>query len=116
MGDISENFNSSEFTCHCCGKSHPNGVPQELLTILEDVRDHYDKPVHVNSGYRCPKHNKSVGGAIGSQHLKGTAADIWVTDVSPDQVYANLNQNHEGGLGKYDTFTHIDVRGHHARW
>jgi uncharacterized protein YcbK (DUF882 family) len=116
MGDLSENFNSTEFSCRCCGCLHPDGVPQELIDLLESVREHYGKPVHINSGYRCPKHNKSVGGAIGSHHTNGTAADIWMLGVSPAVVYYDLNQNHNGGLGKYATFTHVDVRGSHARW
>jgi uncharacterized protein YcbK (DUF882 family) len=116
MGDLSKHFNSTEFHCRCCGCLHPKGVPKDLIDILEEVRENYGKAVHINSGYRCPKHNKSVGGATGSQHMKGTAADFYMTGVDPAAVFADLNQNWEGGLGKYDTFTHIDVRGSHARW
>ena len=113
---ISQHFTAEEFACNHCGKSHPDGVPQELLTILEAVREHYGTPVNINSGYRCPTHNKNVGGAINSYHMKGLAADFWMKNVDPHTVYRDLNQNHEGGLGDYNTFTHVDVRGYRARW
>ncbi len=38
------------------------------------------------SGYRSPAHNKALGGVDGSQHTKGTAADIVVRGVSPLEV------------------------------
>ena len=56
------------------------GVPENVKTLVENVldplREKYGKPIKVNSGYRCPKHNLAVGGATQSQHMKGEAADI----------------------------------------
>jgi uncharacterized protein YcbK (DUF882 family) len=83
------------------------------------VRDHFGQPVTINSGYRCPSHNAAVGGATKSQHLDGIAADISVKDVKPSDVYAYIEQllAGTGGLGKYSTFTHVDVRTNGpARW
>ena len=44
--------------------------------ILDKAREHFGKPIHVNSGYRCQELNKKVGGAQFSHHLTGEAADI----------------------------------------
>ena len=44
--------------------------------LLDPIREAWGKPIHVNSGYRCPALNKAVGGKPTSQHLKGEAADI----------------------------------------
>lgn len=44
--------------------------------ILDPLRELYGNPIIVNSGYRCPKLNKAVGGARNSQHLIGQASDI----------------------------------------
>lgn len=44
--------------------------------VLDPLREMYGKPITVNSGYRCPKLNATVGGAKNSQHMKGEAADI----------------------------------------
>lgn len=56
------------------------GVPENVKALVENVldplREKYGKPIRVNSGYRCPKHNLAVGGASRSQHLLGEAADI----------------------------------------
>lgn len=44
--------------------------------VLQPARDDYGKPMHVNSGFRCPTLNKAVGGKYNSYHLVGKAADI----------------------------------------
>lgn len=46
------------------------------LDVLQPLRDSYQKPIKISSGYRCPLLNKAVGGVSASQHLKGEAADI----------------------------------------
>lgn len=44
--------------------------------VLNPIREQYGSYILVNSGYRCDKLNKAVGGASSSQHTKGEAADI----------------------------------------
>ncbi|MBO5194569.1 MAG: peptidase M15 [Bacteroidales bacterium] len=55
-------------------------VKENIKSLVEDVlqplRDAYEKPLHINSGYRCPELNSLVGGSPSSQHIKGEAADI----------------------------------------
>lgn len=72
----------------------------------------------INSAYRTPAKNKSVGGATYSQHMYGIAADIVVKGVTPKQVaaYAETLLPNKGGIGIYPTFTHIDVRKTKSRW
>ena len=99
--------------CPCCGQVK---VDPHLIEVLEMIRNHFDRPVHINSGYRCDIHNKAIGGASPvSQHLKGKAADIVVQGVSPAKVQQYL-ADFDGGVGSYKTFTHVDVRGYKARW
>lgn len=117
---LSEHFNSDEFRCHCCGELHPDGVPQELVDGLEEIRaSDPEGPVNVMSGYRCPKHNAAVGGAKGSLHMAGKAADIHKGGTTPADVAdiaSDINVFADGGIGRYATFTHVDVRGHKSRW
>lgn len=114
-----DDFVKSEFKCKC-GKycnGFPVGVDEDLLVMLQKIRDHFGKPVYITSAIRCTQHNKNVGGATKSQHLYGTAADIKVSGVSASTVYAYCDKiNPNGGVGKYNTFTHIDVRSGKARW
>lgn len=51
-------------------------LEQLCIKILQPLRDVLKYPIHVNSGYRCPRTNTSIGGAARSQHLTGHAADI----------------------------------------
>lgn len=46
------------------------------VLILEPLRTALNKPIIINSGYRCKELNKAVGGVPDSHHLKGLAADI----------------------------------------
>lgn len=114
----SENFKYTEFSCNCCNEL-PIKPPPILLQWLEAIRSEFnDSPVVINSGYRCPTHNKNVGGAAHSRHLKADAVDIRVVGVDPGSVYnfADSLVGDKGGVGKYKTFTHIDARGTMARW
>jgi zinc D-Ala-D-Ala carboxypeptidase len=48
----------------------------ELANGMEKVRRLLDRPIHINSAYRGPKVNSSVGGSKNSAHMKGYAADF----------------------------------------
>jgi len=116
MGDISEHFNRSEFACKCgCGF---DTIDTETLKVLEEIRAHFNSPVKITSGCRCAAYNKKVGGKKHSQHLRGRAADIQVNGFSSDAVklYAEFIMHRRGGIGRYNTFTHIDTRTGKARW
>lgn len=73
-------FKMEEFRC----KDGCNGLTGEIKAniealvdhVLDPARERFGKAVYVNSGYRCERHNREVGGSVGSQHLRGEAADI----------------------------------------
>jgi zinc D-Ala-D-Ala carboxypeptidase len=69
-------FKTEEFACKHCGVSVMN---TEFLNLVDELRHRYGKPLVVNSGYRCPEHNKKVSttGADGP-HTTGKAADFSV--------------------------------------
>ena len=117
MGDLSEHFNRSEFSCKCgCGQ---DTVDAELIRVLEDLRQSLRGAIMINSGCRCERHNASEGGSPGSQHIRGKAADIVVSGVDADTVAECLEDKYPGkyGIGRYPGRTHIDVRsGPPARW
>ena len=76
-------FSMNEFECHC-GCRMPDSARANIEALVEQVldpaRERYGKPVCVNSGYRCARHNAAVGGVANSQHLRGEAADICCGD------------------------------------
>lgn len=114
---ISEHFKVKEFAQKDfkCDKVI---VDTELIDVLEDIRAHFNKPVIVTSGYRTPEYNRKIGGVKNSQHTKGTAADIKVSEVPAKRVQKYLEDKYPDkyGIGSYSNFTHIDVRAKKAQW
>lgn len=112
---LTDHFSLSEFACKCgCkGEERPEVLANLKLTaqMLEAVKAKVGgRVVHLNCGYRCPRHNKAVGGDEHSQHLVGKAADITVNGLKPAQVQALLmGVPSIGGLGMYGSFTHVDI-------
>lgn len=113
---LSTNFKVKEFAC--TDGSDPIFIDSELVSVLQKIRAHFGKAVTITSAYRTPGRNKAVGGETYSQHLYGRAADIKVKGVTPKAVaaYAEKLLPAKGGIGIYNTFTHVDVRSTKARW
>lgn len=115
---LSTNFKVREFACN--DGSDVVFVSAALVDVLQKIRDHFGKPVILNSAYRTPTYNKKVGGATYSQHCYGTAADISIKGVAPATVaaFAETLLKGTGGIGIYATqgFTHVDVRKTKSRW
>jgi len=121
---MTRNFNIDEFDC-TDGSEMPTDVQlniAELALQLEILRSHFNAPIHINSGYRSLEHNRSIGSNDSSQHVLGKAADIVVKGYTPDEVaeaiefLISAGLMKEGGIGRYNTFTHYDIRGTRARW
>jgi hypothetical protein len=118
---LSKNFSSTEFDCHgngCCSKTLIN---ETLVEYLQKIRDHFGKSIIITSGYRCATHNKNIGGATGSRHSKGDAADIVVSDISPKEVAKYAESIGVKGIGLYESnadgyFVHIDTRTTKSFW
>ena len=113
---LKPNFKVKEFACN--DGSDTVLISDDLVDLLQKIRDHFGVAVTINSGYRTSTYNKKVGGATNSQHVKGTAADIVVKGVDPLTVaqYSEHLMPDSGGIGVYQTFTHVDVRTSRSRW
>ncbi len=107
---------------------------------LQKLRDWWEAPLRITSGFRSPKHNEAIGGASKSQHM------IFATDIVPNVKSPHLSQptcsaakssifaaflllpealdliadkaEELGftGIGRYDIFIHLDMRPKVARW
>lgn len=66
----------------------PDNVVRANLTalvsnVLDPLREAWEQPIIVTSGYRSEKLNRVVGGARKSQHVTGEAADIRTVSDKP---------------------------------
>ena len=118
---LSTNFKVSEFLCHGSGCCTDGKVDEKLVQILQQIRDHFGKPVHISSAYRCETWNKAVGGVSRSYHCYGQAADIKVEDTAPAEVAKYVESLGVLGIGLYETdadgyFVHIDTRTSKSFW
>lgn len=118
---VTKNFRVSEFSCKGKGCCSTVKIDPKLAEYLQQIRDHFKKPVTINSGYRCTKHNQAVGGSSNSYHTKGQAADIVVSGVKPAEVAKYAESIGINGIGLYETskdghFVHIDTRTTKSFW
>ena len=63
---------------------------EELLEVLDDLREFYGKPIRITSGYRCTELNKLVGGSPTSAHVIGYAADLQPVQGSFEEFKAEV--------------------------
>lgn len=123
MGDLTKNISRHEIACQCgCGE---DTIDWEVVHIVQSVANHFAflrgkvrVVVRILSGCRCKTHNENEGGAEDSMHLEGKAIDFAIDGVHPHVVYDYLNREFPDrlGLGRYASFTHVDVRPGPARW
>lgn len=118
---LSASFVSTEFDCHGRGCCNTTIINPQLVIYLQKIRDHFGVPITITSGYRCPTHNRNVGGATGSRHGKGDAADISLRGIAPRQVAQYAESIGIKGIGLYETnadghFVHIDTRSTKSFW
>ncbi len=113
------NFSEREFKCGCgCGRAD---MDPEFMDKLQAVRDAYGLPMTVSSGFRCEGHNHAVGGAPGSMHLKGRAADIAIAGADARDLLFNalpvMNGVGVKQRGPWNgRFLHLDDRELKAIW
>lgn len=101
--ELTKHFTLNELTYSPTAiRKHIDNTPDEtqvknlvLLAknVLEPLRLKLDKPVKVNSGFRCPTLNKAIGGARTSQHMEGKAADIYVPDMTVEELFIYITEN-----------------------
>lgn len=118
---LSTNFSVHEFACNGSGCCSEVLIDTDLVSILQKIRTHFGKAVNISSAYRCPTHNKKIGGVSASQHTKGKAADIKVDGVKPAEVAKYAESIGVKGIGLYETakdgyFVHVDTRATKSYW
>jgi uncharacterized protein YcbK (DUF882 family) len=109
---LTEHFTVAEFACPCPDCSI-NYVDDALVNKLELIRVALG-PLRITSGYRCPSHNKSVGGVPDSAHQAGMAADVQPIPLNIDdldKLFEKCTELFDNiGDGRRLHFVHVDVR------
>ena len=100
---LTDNFTLAELTksqtAERCGidnnpdKEHIENLQRLCNNILQPVRDYFQKPVTISSGYRSPELSQKIGSSSRSQHCKGEAADFEVPGVSNKELADFINEN-----------------------
>lgn len=111
---LTRNFNQDEFDCKgssgCCNcRCGTTKVDTKLIRKLQALRHRLGRSITINSGYRCPTHNRCQGGASASQHTYGKAADIRCS-LSPAQLAKAAQEVGFTGIGRYSNRVHVDTR------
>ena len=111
---LTKNFLYSEFTCKCgCGF---NVIQLEFVRRLQMIRTLIRRPLTVVSGCRCIRHNRRVGGAKKSRHLRGIAVDVRAIGLTPKQIARIARSLGFGGIWIGKTFVHLDFRSTPCEW
>lgn len=121
----SEHFSRAELDCgkndaHPCDCKTPATVQARLAILaahLETLRTLAGRGLTPNCGYRCPKRNAAVGGAKGSFHLTGQAADLDCKGSRAEvdrlaKLAEKVSAFKAAGIGRYyeghGLFLHVD--------
>ena len=119
--NISEYITLDEYACGHCGTLPPDLFVHdirrpysELFNIFDSVRAAWGKPIPVSSGYRCPYHNKAIGGSQCSVHMFGLALDLDMPNTAEvEELFTLIVTDFDHlRIGKYTqtgTFLHIDI-------
>ena len=89
-----------------------------VVRVADEARHRLGKPLRINSAYRSPAYNRAISGASRSIHVQGGALDLSGSPATLHKILTQLRAEgfFKGGIGKYRTFVHVDVRGKNADW
>ena len=89
-----------------------------VVRVADEARHRLGKAVKINSAYRSPAYNRAISGASKSIHVLGGALDLSGSPATLHKILTQLRKEgfFKGGIGKYRTFVHVDVRGKNADW
>jgi len=115
--DLTQYFTTLEFECSC---SFPDckeqKISEDLISKLNIIRGALQKPMSVNSGFRCNKYQvalsdagKQTAAPGTSTHEKGDAADVWFKSLRFDE-WSELCRKYFNSYGIASNFVHVDIR------
>lgn len=109
-------FKLAELECPCCGAFALTPDSEAALDRFEALRQRLGQPIVFSSYYRCPKHNREVGGAPHSKHLLGIAGDVKLAGHDRRALYDAAQAVGFQAFGFGHGILHIDNRPNPAAW
>jgi len=121
--NISKHLKWSEVRCKGDGCCEGGRLTVNTVELFEVIRSQVgialgeEVPIYVNSGFRCPKHNRKVGGSKNSLHMMGMAMDLRTPEGMSNEMFYIVCClcNPNGGNGIYPWGCHVDT-GKRRRW
>lgn len=111
---LARNFTLDELACKCGCETNASDIDSNFIYQLQKLREAFGLPIYINSGYRCPEHNKAIGGSKNSQHMFGKAADLDLTRYNAADKYRLMQLVFRlgtfRGVGIESSFVHVDTR------
>ena len=122
---ISTNFTHKEFFTKDPNYNKPSHkLDKRLIDAVQYIRTKFNTRIRINSSYRSPEYNASIGGAKKSFHMEGRAIDFTfigdnnkalIADVEKDinakgEIFKTLTGMGVNGILFYNTFIHLDTR------
>ena len=104
-------FSPAEIACRGTGMLLIDPDSTQALKKLDRLREILGAPMILNSAYRSPSHNKAVGGAKNSLHMRGIAFDVRMDNHDPAAFESAARAAGFTGFGYYPKqgFMHIDT-------
>jgi len=74
---------------------HLDNMKKLATNVFQPIRDHFNTPIHISSGYRSLALNKAIKGSLSSQHCSGEAIDIDMdgTDITNAKIFNYIKDN-----------------------
>jgi hypothetical protein len=112
FGNIVDQVEQANTQIRPASSFNEQGMHPQAIAALAALEQMHGGPFSITSAYRDPARNAAVGGAQGSQHMRGTAFDISVRDMPIEQRQALIRQAREAGftgIGVYNNSLHFDI-------
>ena len=105
---ITDNFKIKEFACK--DGSDTIVLHEDFVNKLQQIRNHFGKPLNINSAYRTREYNRKEGGSSNSFHIKGRAFDLAIKGINPNDMAKYAQSIGINGIIRYSWGIHVDSR------
>lgn len=116
-----KNFTKEELECSCCGADNPNLEFNELMDLVQEMRDELGYPLPISSAYRCESHPIEAKKSKPGMH-NIAAVDIKVFLSKAHEVlelafkkgFTGIGVSQKGSMNS--RFIHLDLRENKTIW